>query len=51
MKNKKEWIKFLEWINYLSPWNFWQFHSDKRRGLKPYIMDKLNELIKKENEK
>jgi len=47
MKNKREWIRFLEWINYLSPWNFWKYHNDKRRGIKPHIEQKLKELISK----
>jgi len=51
LKNKREWIKFLAWINYLSPWNFWRYHYDKRRGLKPHIEQRLIELIKKQKEK
>ncbi len=48
IKNKREWIRFLWWINSLSPWNFWKYHTDKRRGIKPQIEEKLMELIEKE---
>jgi hypothetical protein len=48
---EERWTSFLEWINNLSPWNFWVDYNDKSKGLKPHIIDKLSELeqaVKKE---
>ena len=42
---KSDWISFLNWVNDLSPWNFWKDHNDKSQGLKPHIIDRLNELL------
>ena len=45
LENLDDWIKFVEWINYLSPWNLWIDHNDKSKGIKPHILDKLQELL------
>ena len=50
MKKEKEWKRFLEWVNGLSPWNLWYPHDwskkeiEKRR-LSSAVEKALEELL------
>jgi len=54
MNKKTDWIRFLDWVNKLSPWNLYcpqDFTKplDKRR-LSVAVEDSLKSLLKKEKE-
>jgi len=46
----EEWKRFLEWVNYLSPWNLWtpdSWHKDiEERKLNPKVEIKLKEILR-----
>jgi len=46
----KEWIRFLERINYLSPWNLYENFQEplSKRRLTISVSSKLNELLRKQ---
>jgi len=46
----EEWKRFLEWVNYLSPWNLWTPNSWQKdieeRKLNPKVEMKLKEILR-----
>ena len=55
MSKKDDWIRFLDWINKLSPWNLY-YPQDftkpiEKRKLSIAVEDSLKSLLKQEREK